>query len=183
MERASKIQAAVRQILTAVGEDPSRPGLLETPQRVARMYEEIFSGLQEEFSDYKLFSSDHEEMVLVKDIQFYSMCEHHLLPFFGEVHIAYYPKDGQVLGLSKFPRLVEHCAKRPSVQENLTSLIGKKLVENVPNEGVAVSITAKHMCMEMRGIKTPHSATTTYFYSGKFKELTEKQAFLQAIAK
>lgn len=182
MEKTLEIEAALRQILKAVGEDPQRPGLLETPQRVARMYEEIFAGLQEEFSDYKLFPSDNEEMVLVKDIQFYSMCEHHLLPFFGQVHIAYYPKGGEVLGLSKFPRLVEHCAKRPSVQENLTVLIGKKLAENVPNEGVAVSITAQHMCMEMRGVKTPHSTTTTYFYSGKFKESEEKQSFLQAIS-
>lgn len=136
-----KIEAAVTQILEAVGEDPNRAGLAETPARVARMYQEIFSGLTTEFDDFKLFEAGSAgEMVVVKDIHFYSMCEHHLLPFFGKVHIAYIPSENKVLGLSKLPRLVEHCAKRPSVQENLTRQIAELIQTHVPVSGVAVAI-------------------------------------------
>ncbi|MBL1228231.1 GTP cyclohydrolase I FolE [Enterococcus sp. BWB1-3] len=180
------IEKAVRDILGAVGEDPDRPGLKETPARVARMYQEIFSGLTEpEFSDYKLFDSrNQEDMVLVKDIHFYSMCEHHLLPFFGKVHIAYIPDGQKVLGLSKLPRLVDYCAKRPSVQEDLTVMIAENLEKHIPVKGIAVAIEAEHMCMAMRGVKSPNSLTKTFHYRGIFKEeLEAKHDFLRAIEK
>ncbi|EOH87303.1 GTP cyclohydrolase I FolE [Enterococcus pallens] len=179
-----KIEAAVKQILEAIGEDPEREGLIDTPKRVAKMYGEVFSSLNEpEFDDYTLFASGNDDdMVVVKDIQFYSMCEHHLLPFFGKVHIAYVPEGDKVLGLSKLPRLVDYCTKRPSVQENLTVLIADQLVKHVPVKGVAVSIEAEHMCMTMRGVKTPHSSTKTFHYTGIFKEDREwKRDFLAAI--
>lgn len=178
------IENAVRDILQAVGEDPDRPGLKETPSRVARMYEEIFSGLTTEFDDYKMFeSSGNGEMVVVKDILFYSMCEHHLLPFFGNVHVAYVTSENQVIGLSKLPRLVEYCAKRPSVQENLTEMIGELIAKNIPTNGVAVAIEAEHMCMAMRGVRSPNSRTKTFHYSGIFKEDRQWQNdFLKAIS-
>lgn len=184
VEKQEKIEHAVREILAAIGEDPNRPGLQETPARVARMYQEIFSSLSEpEFSDYKLFDSHNEgDMVLVKDIHFYSMCEHHLLPFFGKVHIAYIPEGQKVLGLSKLPRLVDYCAKRPSVQEDLTVMIADNLEKHVPVKGVAVAIEAEHMCMAMRGVKSPNSVTKTFHYSGVFKEdLETKRDFLRAL--
>ena len=178
------IEKAVQDILMAIGEDPNRAGLKETPARVFRMYQEIFSSLSEpEFSDYKLFDSQNQEdMVLVKDIHFYSMCEHHLLPFFGKAHIAYIPKGNKVLGLSKLPRLVDYCAKRPSVQEDLTVMIAKNLETHVPVKGVAVAIEAEHMCMEMRGVKAPNSLTKTFHYRGVFKDNVEaKRDFLRGI--
>lgn len=178
------IEAAVKQILLAIGEDPERPGVKNTPKRVAKMYGEVFASLTEpEFDDYALFDSlNTDDMVLVKDIQFYSMCEHHLLPFFGNVHIAYVPDQKKVLGLSKLPRLVNYCAKRPSVQEDLTIMIADKLVANVPVKGVAVAIEAEHMCMTMRGVKSPHSVTKTFHYQGVFKTDQErKRDFLRAI--
>lgn len=182
IEKRQQIEQAVSQILSAVGEDPTRPGLQETPQRVARMYQEIFSGLTEEFTDYKLFEANNQgEMVVVKDIHFYSMCEHHLLPFFGKVHIAYIPKENKVIGLSKLSRLVEYCAKRPNVQENLTVMIAELLAEHVPVEGVAVAVEAKHMCMEMRGVRSPDSKTKTFHYLGAFQQREWKQDFLAAI--
>lgn len=181
-KQQAAITAAVKTILQAVGEDPNRPGLVETPQRVAKMYQEVFAGLTSEFDDYKLFPSHNQgDLVIVKDIAFYSMCEHHLLPFFGEVHIGYYPKGGQVLGLSKFPRLVEYCAKRPSVQEDLTVMIADKLNQHVPNDGIAVVIEASHLCMTMRGVKSPHSRTTTSHYSGRFLENETRKEFLAAL--
>lgn len=179
-----KIEAAVTQILEALGEDPKREGLINTPRRVAKMYQEIFSSLNEpEFNDYPLFDSGNDnDMVLVKEIQFYSMCEHHLLPFFGKVHVAYVPEGNKVVGLSKLPRLVEYCAKRPSVQENLTVMIADQLVKHVPVKGVAVAIEEEHMCMTMRGVKTPNSLTKTFHYRGIFKEDREwKKDFLAAI--
>lgn len=180
------IENAVRQILDAIGEDTEREGLKNTPKRVAKMYAEIFQSLDgPDFNDYALFDSKNEEdMVVVKNIQFYSMCEHHLLPFFGKVHVAYVPDGNKVLGLSKLPRLVEHCAKRPSVQEDLTVMIAEKLAENVPVKGVAVAVEAEHMCMTMRGVKSPASVTKTFHYRGIFKEDREwKRDFLQAIDK
>lgn len=166
------IEEAVSTILKALGEDVTRSGLVETPKRVASMYQELFSGLVDPvFNDYKLFESNQSgEMILIKDIQFYSMCEHHLLPFWGVAHVAYIPSKNQVLGLSKLARLVEYCAARPSVQEELTTMIGEGLVEHVPVKGVAVSIEAEHMCMTMRGVRTPHSTTKTYYYYGEFKK-------------
>lgn len=182
-EQQAIIEKAVKEILTAVGEDPERSGLKETPARVARMYAEVFSGLNNEFDDYKLFESESAgEMVVVKDILFYSMCEHHLLPFFGHVHIAYIPSENQVIGLSKLPRLVEHCARRPSVQENLTRMIGQELEAHIPVKGVAIAVEAEHMCMAMRGVRSPQSQTKTFYYSGCFNEDREqKDDFLLAI--
>lgn len=177
------IENAVREILLAIGEDPSRPGLVETPKRVAKMYEEVLGGVSApEFDDYKLFASRNEgEMVIVKDIFFTSMCEHHLLPFYGHAHIAYIPENGQVIGLSKLPRLVEYCSKRPSVQEDLTVMIAEKLQANIPVKGIAVAIEAQHMCMSMRGVKSPHSSTKTYHYTGVFKETEQRNLFLAEI--
>lgn len=184
LEKKEIIENAVTQILEAIGENPNREGLKNTPKRVAKMYAEVFSSLEgPEFDDYALFDSrNDEDMVLVKDIQFYSMCEHHLLPFFGKAHVAYIPDGNKVLGLSKLPRLVEYCAKRPSVQEDLTIMIAEQLIKHVPVKGVAVSIEAEHMCMTMRGVKTPHSSTKTFHYKGIFKEDREwKNDFLKAI--
>ncbi|WP_207694214.1 GTP cyclohydrolase I FolE [Enterococcus sp. DIV0212c] len=183
-EQQVMIEQAVKQILTAIGEDPERMGVKDTPTRVAKMYKEVFSSLTApEFDDYALFDSlNEDDMVLVKDIQFYSMCEHHLLPFYGKAHIAYVPDENKVLGLSKLPRLVEYCAKRPSVQEDLTIMIANKLVEHVPVKGVAVSIEAEHMCMTMRGVKSPNSVTKTFHYQGVFKnDRDRKDDFLRAI--
>lgn len=183
-EQRQTIEAAVRTILETLGEDVNRPGLLETPKRVAKMYEEVFSGLvNPEFDDYKVFDTvAHDEMVIVKDIQFYSMCEHHLLPFWGKAHVAYIPEGGKVLGLSKLARLVEDCAARPHVQEELTVQIGDRLSENIPVKGVAVMCEAEHMCMMMRGVKTPHSTTKSYYFSGEFKEDRDRKVdFLRAV--
>ncbi|MCD2256070.1 GTP cyclohydrolase I FolE [Agrilactobacillus fermenti] len=172
------IEQAVKQILTAVGEDPNRPGLLETPARVARMYAEVFSSLSEQkFTDYKIFDSDHDEdeIVLVKDIPFYSMCEHHLLPFFGTATVAYIPKDGKIIGLSKIPRLVDFVTKKPTLQENVTADIATNLADILHPAGIAVMVKARHMCMEMRGVKKANSQTRTSFYSGRFKEPQTRQ--------
>ncbi|EGP4846711.1 MULTISPECIES: GTP cyclohydrolase I FolE [Enterococcus] len=178
------IQKAVYQILEAIGEDPNREGLRETPCRVAKMYEEIFSSLNEpEFKDYSLFNScNDEDMVLIKDIQFYSICEHHLLPFFGKVHVAYIPDDQKIVGLSKILRLVNFCSKRPNVQERMTKMIAEQLITHVPNKGVAVAIEAEHLCIAMRGIKISNSQTQTFHYKGLFKEeIKWKNDFLNRI--
>lgn len=181
-----KIENAVREILSAVGEDPTRPGLLETPARVARMYAEVFaSQTAAPFDNYKVFRVEEPtEMVLLKDIPFYSMCEHHLLPFFGTVQVAYVPQHHQVIGLSKIPRLIDYCAKKPNVQERLTVAIAKELQRILDPAGVAVSITARHMCMEMRGVSKPGVHTESSYYSGQFKQDLElKREFLQRIVK
>lgn len=158
-----KIEKAVSMILEAVGEDVNREGLKDTPQRVAKMYAEVFSGLKEDPKEYfkTVFHEGHEELVLVKDIPFYSMCEHHLVPFFGKAHIAYIPRDGIVTGLSKLARAVETVAKRPQLQERITSTIADSLMETLNPHGVYVMIEAEHMCMTMRGIKKPGSKTVT----------------------
>ena len=150
-----RIQNAVREILIAVGEDPDREGLLETPKRVANMYEEIFAGLTEDPKQHiKLFNEQsNDEMVIVKDIPFYSMCEHHLLPFFGKAHIGYIPSDNKIIGLSKLARIVDNFAKKPQVQERLTSDIADFLNDNLQPKGVAVIMEAEHMCMTMRGAR------------------------------
>ncbi len=150
-----KIEEAVRMILEAVGEDPNREGLLDTPKRVARMYEEIFSGLNKDPKDQfsVVFSEDHEELVLVKDIPFFSTCEHHLVPFFGKAHIGYIPRGGRVTGLSKLARAVETVARRPQLQERITSTVADSIVESLDPYGVIVVIEAEHMCMTMRGLK------------------------------
>lgn len=181
-----KIATAVRMILEAVGEDPEREGIQETPARVAKMYSEVFSSLTEpEFDNYKVFPIEETtEMVLLKDIPFYSMCEHHLLPFFGVAHVAYVPSDKQIIGLSKIPRLVDHCAKRPNVQERLTVNIAKELTRILNPKGVAVSISARHMCVEMRGVNKDGVTTDSSYYTGVFKEDKElKREYLQRTTK
>lgn len=177
----AKIEQGVRLILEGIGEDPDREGLLDTPARVARMYEEVFAGLTEDPARHfeVTFDEHHEEMVLVKDIPFYSMCEHHLVPFFGKAHVAYIPaSDGRICGLSKLARLVEAFAKRPQVQERLTSQIADTLIEQLDPQGVIVVLEAEHMCMSMRGVKKPGSQTVTSAVRGVF----EKSAPIRAEA-
>ena len=162
MDKA-KIEKAVRDILEAIGEDPDREGLKETPKRVANMYEEVFSGLSEDAHIHlKLFNEKgNDEMVIVRDIPLYSMCEHHLLPFVGKAHIAYIPSDGRIIGLSKLARIVNVYAKRPQVQERLTTQIADFLYEELEAKSVAVIIEAEHLCMTMRGVKAAGSQTQT----------------------
>ena len=157
------IKKAVRDILIAVGEDPDRAGLLETPQRVANMYEEMFSGLDEDPKRHlKLFDEkSNDEMVIVRDIPFSSMCEHHLLPFVGKAHIAYIPSDNKIIGLSKLARIVDNFAKKPQVQERLTHDIADFLNDNLSPRGVAVIIEAEHMCMSIRGARAFGAQTQT----------------------
>ncbi|QQK76006.1 GTP cyclohydrolase I FolE [Salicibibacter cibarius] len=180
-----KIQAAVRQLLEAVGDDPDREGVLETPARVARMYEEIFSGLHEDPETHlrTIFGEEHEELVLVKDITFYSMCEHHLLPFFGRAHIGYIPKNGTVTGLSKLARAVETVARRPQLQERITSDVANALVETLDPHGVIVVVEAEHMCMTMRGIKKPGSTTVTSAVRGVFERDASSRSEVLALLK
>ena len=184
--RLENIENAVRKILINIGEDINREGLIETPKRVAKMYEEILSTKNiNDFDNYKLFEVDldnSQEMVLIKDIPFFSMCEHHMLPFFGKVHVAYIPRENKVIGLSKIPRLVEFVSRKLSVQEEITVNIAKKLIEILNPLGVAVVIEARHMCIEMRGVNKIGSVTRTSFYSGEFKEnVDRKKEFLDGI--
>lgn len=175
----AKIEQGVRLILEGIGEDPDREGLLDTPARVARMYEEVFVGLTEDPARHfeVTFDEHHEEMVLVKDIPFYSMCEHHLVPFFGKAHVAYIPaSDGRICGLSKLARLVEAFAKRPQVQERLTSQIADTLIEQLDPQGVIVVLEAEHMCMSMRGVKKPGSQTVTSAVRGVFEKSAPTRA-------
>ena len=166
-----KIERAIRDILEAIGEDPDREGLIDTPKRMARMYEEIFSGVNQDESMHleTVFQEAHEELVLVKDIPFYSVCEHHLVPFFGRAHVAYIPKGGRLTGLSKLARVVETVAKRPQLQERLTSAIADAIVNKLDPTGVLVVVEAEHMCMTMRGVKKPGSQTITSAVRGNFK--------------
>lgn len=167
-----KAEAAIYQFLEAIGENPNREGLLDTPKRVAKMYAEMFLGLgkdpKEEFT--AVFKEQHEDVVIVKDISFYSICEHHLVPFYGKAHIAYLPSDGRVTGLSKLARAVEVASKRPQLQERLTSQIADALVEALNPKGTLVMVEAEHMCMTMRGIKKPGSKTITTTARGLYKE-------------
>ena len=168
-----RIAAAVREILFAIGEDPDRDGLLKTPSRVARMYAEICAGLHEEPSEHLLtqFEADHDEMVMVRDIPLYSLCEHHLIPFLGTVHVAYIPgADGFVTGLSKIARVVDGFAKRPQVQERLTSQIDAAVEATLHPRGVLVVIEAEHLCMSMRGVRKAGSSTVTSSVTGIFRE-------------
>ena len=168
----AKIEQGVRLILEGVGEDPTREGLLKTPARVAKMYEEIFAGIEENPAQYfeVTFDEHHEEMVLVRDIPFYSMCEHHLVPFFGHAHVAYIPRaDGRICGLSKLARLVDAFAKRPQVQERLTSQIADTLIKYLEPQGTIVVLEAEHLCMSMRGVKKPGTKTTTSAIRGSFQ--------------
>lgn len=166
-----RIESAVREILLAIGENPDREGLIETPARVARMYEEIFSGIGDDPSRHlKLFhEKSNDEMVIVRDIPLHSMCEHHLLPFVGKAHIAYIPSDNKIIGLSKFARIVDNFAKRPQLQERLTSDIADFLDRELSPQGVAVIIEAEHMCMTMRGARASGSSTKTSALRGIMK--------------
>jgi GTP cyclohydrolase I len=178
-----RIQRAVREILSAVGEDPDREGLLETPARVARMYAEMFAGLHEDPSIHlkKVFTEQYDEVVLVKDITFHSMCEHHLLPFTGKAHIAYVP-NGKVLGLSKLARVVESVARRPQVQERMTQTIANMMTEHLSAKGVAVVIEASHSCMTIRGVRKPGSMCVTSAMKGLFRSnLSTRAEIMQLI--
>ncbi len=176
-----RIRLAVREILEAIGEDPDREGLVNTPARVGRMYAEIFAGLREvpEHHLETTFEADHDEMVMVRDIPMYSCCEHHLLPWIGKAHIAYIPNDdGRVTGLSKLARLVDAYARRPQVQERLTSQIADTLDESLKPKGAMVVIEAEHLCMSMRGVRKPGSSTVTSAVRGLFRtnESTRQEA-------
>ncbi|MDD2418122.1 MAG: GTP cyclohydrolase I FolE [Oscillospiraceae bacterium] len=166
-----RIEAAVREILIAVGENPDREGLEETPRRVADMYEEIFSGLEEDPRRHlKIFNEkQNDEMVTVRDIPLYSVCEHHLVPFFGVAHIAYIPRNGRVIGLSKFARIVNCFARRPQLQERLTAQIADFLEKEIDPQGVAVIIEAEHLCMTMRGARAAGCRTQTSALRGRMK--------------
>lgn len=166
-----RIEAAVRELLAAIGEDPDREGLRETPRRVADMYGEVFSGLEEDPRRHlKIFNENqHDEMVTVRDIPLYSMCEHHLLPFTGVAHIAYIPRDGQVIGLSKLARIVNSFARRPQLQERLTAQLADFLEQELNPQGVAVIIEAEHLCMTMRGVRAAGSRTQTSALRGRMK--------------
>jgi len=166
----ARIEQAVREILLAVGEDPDREGLLQTPARVARMYAELFNGLHENPSDHlkKFFSEDYDEVVLVRDISFNSTCEHHLLPFIGMAHIGYLP-DGKVVGLSKLARVVDIVARRPQVQERMTETIANLLESELQAKGVAVVLEATHTCMTVRGVRKPGSLCVTSAMKGIFR--------------
>ncbi len=179
----ARIERAVREILAAVGEDPDREGLLETPARVARMYAEMFSGLHHDPSQHlqKFFTEKYDEVVLVRDISFCSMCEHHLLPFIGKAHIGYMP-DGKVIGLSKLARVVEAVARRPQVQERMTETIADLLVSELGAKGVAVVIEASHSCMTIRGVRKPGSICVTSSMRGIFRShLSSRSEIMQLI--
>ncbi len=177
-----KIQIAVRMILEAIGEDPEREGLKETPQRVARMYAEIFSGLHVDPGVHLqtcFYEEEHEEMVLIKDISIDSMCEHHLLPFFGKAHVAYIPNQNKITGLSKLVRVVDTLARRPQLQERLTMQIANTIMSVLHPKGVVVVVEAEHLCMSIRGIKKPGAMTVTSAVRGIFRtdHKTRDEAF------
>jgi GTP cyclohydrolase IA len=178
----ARIEAAVREILAAVGDDPDREGLRETPARVARMYAELFSGLRGDPREHlkKCFTQKYDEIVLVKDITFNSMCEHHLLPFMGQAHVAYLPK-GKIVGLSKLARVVEVVAHRPQVQERMTEEIADLLMDELDARGVGVILEAEHTCMTIRGVKKPGSICTTSAMRGAFKSNPSTRAELMAL--
>ena len=178
----TRIENAVREILLAVGEDPDREGLLETPARVARMYAELFAGLRQDPRVHlrKAFSEKYDEIVLVRDIDFNSVCEHHLMPFMGRAHIGYLP-DGRVLGLSKLARLVEAVARRPQVQERMTEQIADFLVNDLGAKGVAVVVEATHTCMTVRGVRKPGSVCVTSAMKGVFRANVSSRAEVMSL--
>lgn len=184
MINQDKIKEAVKLLLEGIGEDVNREGLIDTPDRIARMYTEIFSGMEEDASEHlsKVFTVQNNEMVLEKDIVFYSMCEHHMLPFFGKVHVAYVP-DGKVVGLSKLARTVEVYAKRLQIQEKMTGQIADAIMEFLAPKGVMVVVEAEHMCMTMRGVKKPGSKTVSVATRGVFAENVKLQEQFFALLK
>jgi len=175
-----KVKAAIQLLLEGIGEDVSREGLQDTPDRIARMYEEICGGMDEDAGEHlsKVFTVQNNEMVLEKDIVFYSMCEHHLMPFYGKAHVAYIP-NGKVVGLSKLARTVEVYAKRLQIQEQMTGQIADAIMEHLAPQGVMVMLEAEHMCMTMRGIKKPGSKTVSIVTRGVFQdnEILQNQFF------
>lgn len=169
----ARVEAAVREILVAIGEDPDREGLRQTPARVARMYGEICSGIHDPAEDHLeiTFEADHDEMIMVRDIPLYSLCEHHLIPFLGKAHVAYIPNsDGRITGLSKLARLCEGLARRPQVQERLTTQIADVIEDSLDPLGVLVVIEAEHLCMSMRGVRKPGATTVTSAVRGIFRD-------------
>jgi GTP cyclohydrolase IA len=179
---AERIRHAVLEILLAIGEDPTREGLIETPRRIAEMYREVFSGLQADPREVLTvgFEEGHQEMIVLRDIPFYSMCEHHLLPFHGVAHIGYIPK-GRVVGISKLARVVETLARRPQLQERLTSQIADTIVNGLKPQGVAVVVQAEHLCMTMRGIKKPGALVVTSANRGLFRRPATRAEFFSII--
>ncbi|HWG13771.1 MAG TPA: GTP cyclohydrolase I FolE [Streptosporangiaceae bacterium] len=174
-----RIEKAVREILLAIGEDPERDGLADTPARVARAYAEQFAGLRQRPEDVltRVFDADHDEIVLVRDIELYATCEHHLVPFFGAAHIGYIPNEkGQITGLSKLARLVDVYARRPQVQERMTSQIANALETVLEPRGVIVVIEAEHLCMSMRGVRKPGARTVTSAVRGVFRDSARTRA-------
>ena len=180
-----KMEQAVTMILEAIGEDPNREGLVDTPKRVAKMYAEIFDGLNKDPREYfeTVFHENHDEVVLVKDIPFHSMCEHHLVPFYGHAHIAYIPQNGVVAGLSKLARAVETTARRPQLQERITSTVAETMMEMLNPAGVYVLIEAEHMCMTMRGIRKPGAKTVTTVARGIYEHDDIKRAEILSLIK
>lgn len=182
---SEKIKKAVRDILEAIGEDPDREGLVETPARVAAMYEEIFAGIADDPKNYmKVFTeADNDEVVVVRDIPLYSMCEHHLLPFIGKAHIAYIPSNGKVIGLSKLARIVSSFAKRPQLQERITSQVADFLEQELNPLGVAVVVEAEHLCMTMRGARAAGAVTKTSALRGIAKSDARTRAEIMSLLK
>lgn len=183
MVNREKIEEAVRLLLEGIGEDCDREGLKETPDRVARMYEEIFAGMEQNAGEHlsKTFTAENNEMIIEKDISFYSTCEHHLMPFYGKVHIAYIP-DGRVVGISKLARTVEVFARRLQIQEKMTAQIADAIMKNLKPRGVIVMAEAEHMCMTMRGVKKPGSRTVTMVARGEFENSERlKNMFLSLV--
>jgi GTP cyclohydrolase I len=174
-----KIRAGVRLLLEGIGEDPDREGLRDTPNRVAREYDEIFAGLLVDPGDVisAVFAEGHDEMVMMRDIPFHSTCEHHLLPWFGRAHVAYLPNsDGRITGLSKLARVVDVCAKRPGVQERMTTMVADAIEKRLEPRGVLVVLEARHLCMEMRGIRKPGAETVTSTVRGRFRDDAKTRA-------
>ncbi len=180
------IEEGVRLILEGIGEDTGRKGLLGTPERVADMYEEIFSGMGKDPADElgQMFDENHDEIILVKDIPFYSVCEHHMIPFVGKAHIAYVPnKSGKIIGLSKILRVLETAAKRLQIQERLTTIVADTMMEGIKPRGVMVVVEAEHLCMSMRGVKKPNTLTITSAVRGLFKNNPASRAEAMALIK
>lgn len=174
-----RIERAVREILAAIGEDPERDGLIDTPKRVAKLYTEICSGLHENPAEHleKKFEVEHDEIIIVRDIPIYSICEHHLIPFFGQAHVGYLPKaGGKITGLSKLARLVDGYARRPQVQERLTTQVADAIDAALDPQGAIVIIEAEHLCMSMRGVRKPGARTVTSCVRGRFREDPKSRA-------
>ncbi|MBN2072967.1 MAG: GTP cyclohydrolase I FolE [Actinobacteria bacterium] len=181
-----KIESGVRLILEGIGEDLGREGLLGTPERIADMYEEIFSGINVDPASVlgPEFDENHDEIILVKDIPFYSMCEHHLVPFIGKAHVAYLPnKSGKIVGLSKLTRVLDVVAKRPQIQERLTSIMADTIMKTIKPRGVLVIVEAEHLCMSMRGVKKPNTLTVTSAVRGIFKDNPASRAEVLSLIK